>query len=151
MATADLILAILRLDKVDTLSLSWDGSTFRCWAVRGDEQEEWTGSGDTLRQSVERVLAALEQGGLPVTVADAARRATVSLPEGGLGTLVRVDLVSRIATVRTLDGRHRRIPARALALSETQIQPLMSGERRYGDLLEIRPEHPDPSSPVDVS
>lgn len=149
MATADLILALLRHPEVESLTLAVDGSTFGAYATGPDGSTVATAQ--TLRQAVEGVLRAIESGGLPVTVSDAARRATVRLPEGGVGTLVRVDTRSRVALVRTLDGRHRRIPARSLALSEVEIQPLMSGERRYADRLEIGPDHPQPSSPVDVS
>lgn len=151
MATDDLIRALLRAPDVAQVTLWVTEDRWGCSAQRRLSAPTIVGRGDTMRQAIERTLAEVERGSLPVSVADAARRATVSLPEGGVGTLVRVDLGKREAVVRTLDGRHRRLPARSLALSDVEIQPLMSGERRYGEPVGIVAPHPDPPTPVDVS
>ena len=150
MPTDDLIRALLRGPDVVQVTLWVTEDRWGCSAQRRLRNAA-VGRGDTMRQAIERTLAEVERGLLPVSVADAARRATVRLPEGGLGTLIRVDLPKREAVVRTPDGRHRRLPARSLALSDVEIQPLMSGERRYGEPVGIEAPHPHPPTSVDVS
>lgn len=66
-------------------------------------------------------LALAEITGDVITMLDAMHRARVRLPEGGLGTLHRVTTRSRMATVRTDEGRWRHLPARCLTVLDSAI------------------------------
>lgn len=67
----------------------------------------------TLTESLRQALVWVD-GGEAMTAAK--NRTRVRLPEGGLGVLVRVTSRSRVATVRTDEGRWRHLPVGSLEL-----------------------------------
>lgn len=81
--------------------------------VRG---EHFVLRADSLCESAVALLAAVAPHRL--TVAHAANRAKVRLPEGGIGTLTYVDTSGVMAKVKAADGRHRLLPCSLLELVE---------------------------------
>lgn len=53
---------------------------------------------------------------VPVTISDARARVAVTLPDGTVGVLIGLTYRTRMAKIRTGDGRYRRLPASMLTL-----------------------------------
>lgn len=86
-----------------------------------------------------------------IEVEHAKARATIRLSDGRLAILLAVHPRARTAKV-VIAGRHHRVPLDgAVLVPEIDLASRLSGAARRRLGLGDRPEHPEPSSPVDVS
>jgi hypothetical protein len=76
-----------------------------------------TRGAETLQKAFGLVVEAISSGG-EIRIFHAAQRATVRLPDGGLGTLVFVAKDGGMATVVSSEGRHRTLPVVLLKLAD---------------------------------
>jgi len=84
---------------------------------------EVTRGAESIQEALGLVVEAVSsRSGL--TIYHAARRAQVTLPEGGVGTLIFVSKDGSLAVVIASDGRHRSLPTVLLKLVPEAIPPV---------------------------